>query len=868
MGYFEFNYKRLKSGFLLSTLALTLSFSPITAEPVPTSIQPSPVVETTLKLIETVPITSGAVRKRYTYENAQLEVIEADLNNPYLEVNALSPQGMVATRGTVTDMVAQQGAVAGINADFFNINGEGAPLGTMMNQGVLITSPVKLNAIYSLGITTSRTARIEQFAFAGTVTSPLGTSFSLSGINKTPYYEEPNGIHSHVNQLHLYTEHWRRPQRGHDTLTTPTEVLVTGGIVQSIHLGSYYPGVVPPGSLILRGHGTAAKFLEANAQVGQALSIDYKLAPEDQWQMIIGGHSLLVDQGKPVVYGRSLSSIASTVARSAAGVSQDGKTLYLIGVARSGNSKGLTIKQLSAVLPQLGVFKGLNLDGGGSTAMVTRPLGETSTSLAFPTQEATQRPVVNAIGLFTKAPLGTPAGGVIAGPKDLLVGQPAAFDFKAYDNYFNPIGPGQVAAVWQEALGLGAFDANTFVATQPGNGQITAQLDALKLTYPIRILDRDQIRSLSIVDLGNPSGLLTPLQRQLKIEVETMEGNRFEAPVQAFSWDFNGFSGALSPQGVLDVANAGPGTSITANYRGFRATLPIEQNGDRTLLSMENLKGITFQKSPSTVLGYVDVVADPLDSMRNVVRLSYDFTLSQGTQAAYLTLPSAGVALSSGARALKISTYGQQGGEWLRAELKDGKGKLHRVTLASKVDWMGWKQLEIPLEGMASPITLTRLYAVGLETDWQLANRQGLLLFKDLSVNGPLGPSTPTTPKEQLTLTLGSKIMLKGETRLQMDTAPVSFNGRTLVPLRFVSESLGGKITWHPDTKNAAIWQYNRWVDLWYNVNYMVRSGKRMELDVAPSLIGGRLMIPLRAVAESLDVKVLFDGSTKQIILN
>ncbi len=859
------------AGLLLFVIFVmnVVSAEPIAPPQLPVEASPSmsPQVDGLL-LNDTVPITSGAIKKRYTYLGTRIEVVEVDLNNPYVDIQAISPNGKVATRASVSQQASQNGAIAAINADFFNIKGEGAPLGTMMRQGVLVTSPVKLNAIYSLGITSGRTARIEQFAFSGSVTSPLGATFALSGINKTPYYEEPSGIHSHVNQLHLYTDHWARTERGHDTLTTPTEVLIMGGIVQSIHIKSYYPGTVPQGGIILRGHGSAAKFLETNAVVGQALVVDYRIAPEDQWLTIIGGHSLLVDQGKAIAYGRSLSSIGSQVARTAVGISQDGKTVYMIVAEKSGtSSKGLTIKQLSELLPQLGVWKGLNLDGGGSTTFVSRPLGGFTAEPVIATQEASERPVVNGIGLFSTAPAGLAAGGVLSGPKEVLIGQEVSLKLSAYDQFFNPIEPSNFPVVWSTIGDVGTIENGVFVAKQMGEAVVNAQMDTIQLTTKLRAIGRDDIVQIAIKDMGNPEGTLSAQQRQLQITVQTASGKTIEVPSSVFKWAFEGLNADVVGNILTIQAQTSPIGTATASYEGFKATLPIYTSGETKVLSLENLKGIVFEKTPASTLGFVDVISDPLELSKNVVRLSYDFTFSSGTQAAYMTFPDKGVLLPNQTDKVTIAAYGQQGGEWIRAELIDGKGKLQRVTLATSVNWSGWQQIEIGVKAFPSPIRIKRIYAVGVETDWKLISKQGQLLFKDLVVTAPLAPIELPSAIEPLTLTVGSKVLIRGENQSEMDAAPITLAGRTLVPLRFISEALGAKVTWHPDTKNAAIWNRNQWVDLWFNTAYMVRAGKRLELDVPPSLVSGRLMIPLRAVAESLDVKVTWDGALKRVIL-
>jgi exopolysaccharide biosynthesis protein len=59
--------------------------------------------------------------------------------------------------------------------------------------------------------------------------------------------------------------------------------------------------------------------------------------------------------------------------RSAAGLSADGRTLYLLAIdGRRPGSIGATETETALILQRLGAADGLNLDGGGSTALVLR----------------------------------------------------------------------------------------------------------------------------------------------------------------------------------------------------------------------------------------------------------------------------------------------------------------------------------------------------------------------------------------------------------------------------------------------------------------------------------------------------------------
>lgn len=81
-------------------------------------------------------------------------------------------------------------------------------------------------------------------------------------------------------------------------------------------------------------------------------------------QTMIGGHTILVNNGKAATFSRSTSSIGGYRARTALGYSQDGRYVYIIATEKNGNSSGMSLTELQSFMTNIGVWKGLNLDGG------------------------------------------------------------------------------------------------------------------------------------------------------------------------------------------------------------------------------------------------------------------------------------------------------------------------------------------------------------------------------------------------------------------------------------------------------------------------------------------------------------------------
>lgn len=91
------------------------------------------------------------------------------------------------------------------------------------------------------------------------------------------------------------------------------------------------------------------------------------------------------------------------------------------------------------------------------------------------------------------------------------------------------------------------------------------------------------------------------------------------------------------------------------------------------------------------------------------------------------------------------------------------------------------------------------------------------------------------------------------------DIMPIIQNDRTLVPVRFISENMGAGVDWNQNTKTVTIKTKSRTVSLVLGSDIMTVNGENVTLDVAAQEIGGRTLIPLRALSEALGKQVFWD---------
>ncbi len=138
--------------------------------------------------------------------------------------------------------------------------------------------------------------------------------------------------------------------------------------------------------------------------------------------------------------------------------------------------------------------------------------------------------------------------------------------------------------------------------------------------------------------------------------------------------------------------------------------------------------------------------------------------------------------------------------------------------------------------------------------------RKLLLLVMIISITVLLLPINTDAKENDIT------VVINGETQ-EFDVPPVIVDGRTLVPLRHIFEVLGAQLEWEGSTQSINATKDSTVVFLQVgNTNARINNQSR-QLDVPPIIIEGRTLVPLRFVSESLGVKVDWNGTTRTATL-
>jgi len=127
---------------------------------------------------------------------------------------------------------------------------------------------------------------------------------------------------------------------------------------------------------------------------------------------------------------------------------------------------------------------------------------------------------------------------------------------------------------------------------------------------------------------------------------------------------------------------------------------------------------------------------------------------------------------------------------------------------------------------------------------------------------------TPATSSQTvLLLTIGSDIVSVNGRATSLDAAPEIIEDRTFVPIRFIAEAFGAIVEWLPETQGITITLGDHTIGLQIGNSTAVIDGSIISLDAAPYIKNGRTMVPLRVISESFGGDVVWDPALRTITI-
>lgn len=128
---------------------------------------------------------------------------------------------------------------------------------------------------------------------------------------------------------------------------------------------------------------------------------------------------------------------------------------------------------------------------------------------------------------------------------------------------------------------------------------------------------------------------------------------------------------------------------------------------------------------------------------------------------------------------------------------------------------------------------------------------------------------TPTAPvyEKTISLQIGKNSVISNNEEIATDVAPIIRNDRTMVPVRVISETLGAKVDWNDDTRTVTIVKDGTTITLTIDSATAYINSVEKTLYSAAIIENGRTYVPVRFISEAFGAKVNWDGATQTVTI-
>ena len=671
-------------------------------------------------------ITSGVVLKNYDRFTEKgwlnINVLEVDLNDENTEVGLLNSENGLNTFQTVYQMANKDNIVAAINGDFFNgtsVNGN--TIGLSISNGELLTTTYYENELKdtfaSFILDEDNEAWVDYFTHKITLRNKKNKEELLIA--------EYNKVSTNYEYPVIYTSDWGKYSYGSNL--SLTEMLVKDGKVKEIRENGE-PFEIPEDGFVVATYGETAKRMMEDFKKNNKVEVDIEMDLDiDEIKMAVSGGAVLVQEGEiPETFS---SNITGSNPRTAIGVSKDGNTLYLVTVdGRQVSSIGMTQTELAEFLKEKGVYNAINLDGGGSTTMVARNLGEAVIKTVNSPSGGSLRMVTNAIGIYNNKKTGSLSNLVLKVPEEnVFVNSKMQIEVLGYDKYYNPV---EVDFDDVDFTVDGVFatveDGMIFAGDEAGTVKITAKKGKAKATISVDVLSAPNELQIS------PKKEAVNLGDRVTYAVIAKNKNGYYATLLGDDLTFKVISGdgKFEENKYVPKKEGDHIIEISVGDTKSYALVTVGESDKNVVDSFEK-ETFNFVSYPTYVTGEASVTSKESTHLDKSAKLEYDFTETEATRAAYLRFDEP-VRIFENATKLSFKVYSEEDiQDYIKLKLVDAKGNAQLVMVSKGFAGGEWTELTYDLNSISLPATLTDIYVA---QDKPEVKTTGTIYFDELVI--------------------------------------------------------------------------------------------------------------------------------------
>jgi hypothetical protein len=340
-------------------------------------------------IIEEKEISPGVIHKKIINKTDTLliNILSADISNNEYFLFGKKANNKLSARELTSKMAVEfidsgYNVIVAINADFFESDGN--LVSNMISEGEIVKaaensdSPFNEFANSQFAFTYDNKVLIEQFNFKGILILPAGMKLEIHRINSAA---DSNSIMLYNSFQGKYTPaeklNWPMTEIGLNHLGSSGDTLFH--LVKSAKKQSGKTAINGH-NFILSANHNYADLLNEKISKNDTIKILLRFEPFGKnIRTLVGGWPRLVKDGENTLkFNETIEGIFEKFSstrhpRSGVGFSEDSSTIFFITVdGRQESSRGMSLLEFADLMISEGVYQGLNLDGGGSTAMFVK----------------------------------------------------------------------------------------------------------------------------------------------------------------------------------------------------------------------------------------------------------------------------------------------------------------------------------------------------------------------------------------------------------------------------------------------------------------------------------------------------------------
>ena len=642
-------------------------------------------------------------------------VLCADTEDEYTKINIINSEEGTSKLSSTMAMAKANDTLAAINADFFSgKSGKGHSIGLSINDGKFITSNSEENTNntkqqFASMFFTEEGAFVDYFH--GNITLLVDDNeYEVNCFNKYTAYTDVPAI---------YTTDWGKYSIGSTETLAVTEFVVEDNKVIEIR-ENQEPCEIPENGFVIMCTGSIAQ--EIKDSIKKKTTVEYKInySPDvSKIKLAISGGAILIENG--IIPEEYSHAVNGRNPRTCIGIDKSEKEVYLIAIdGRIQSSIGMTMQEMSEFLKSINIYTAINLDGGGSTTMVAKKLGNIELSEINTPSGGTERLVSNAVGLVSSAPDAENLYGleIKIDETNIFQGEKRKVSVIGYNKYYNAVDLTDEEVEWDyDGVDLEFTESGEVTGNTVGEATIIAKVGNVKGKLEINILSPVN----EIVVYPKNTAVLPGNVVWYSLLAKNKNGyyagtndDTYELKIEEYY--LNSIKQEEIPENAtfdsLYFKSETPGTYILSFSKGNCKTYAKVDVGSQDFIEVEDFEEqhFTFDPYPDEVGGNTKLTDEQAHDGKNSVRLDYEFDRDAKVRGAYIVFDEP-IVIPKEASHLAFWVYNEEEkDEKLKVKAIDANGHTKLIIIQENIIHNGWAEIKYNLSGFDLPLKITDVY--------------------------------------------------------------------------------------------------------------------------------------------------------------